>query len=199
MSERCCIPILYTSNQTILEDGKIKNYKHEESPDLSLEKRISGNDLSGCTFVLNKELAEKIVSRKMPSSDVINFRLHDTWIYLVAKVTGKVIYDQESRILYRIHKNNVVGIRKTDVKERICRVLKIGKDKNRSNLRMKTATELLLNYPEMDDDSKNVLSKYAYYQKSWKQKKELLHDKRIIKASGENEWIFRIKVLINFV
>lgn len=36
-------------------------------------------------------------------------RIHDVWVGMVASVCGKIVYDENSYILYRQHENNVVG------------------------------------------------------------------------------------------
>ena len=118
---------------------------------------------------------------------------------MVAILTGTFIYDPNSYILYRIHENNKVGIRKTSIKERLNRLLLRGNNgEHRANLRSNTASVLLEYYPDIDEEYRAVLEKYAYYRKSMKYRLALLRDKEIIKATGENPLVFRLKILVNF-
>ena len=60
----------------------------------------------GCTFVMNYA-AKSLVSH-------IDFKncflgLHDSLIHKIVAMCGTVVYDSESRILYRQHNNNLIG------------------------------------------------------------------------------------------
>lgn len=193
-------PALYGSNRIIYKNGNQEGLLFQLLLDNSLQRHISRNEISGCTMVMNRALVQEIVTHPCPPETVIDFRLHDGWIALVAILRGELIYDPNSYILYRIHKNNTVGIRKTSIKERLNRLLLRGKNgEHRANLRSNTASVLLDYYPDIDEEHRAVLEKYAYYRKYMKYRLALLKDKEIIKATGENPFIFRMKVLVNFV
>ena len=66
------------------------------------------NMCTGCTCVVNYKLLELIQGR-LPNFTV----MHDFWIYLVGTCFGKVIYDEQSYILYRQHGNNELGAAST--------------------------------------------------------------------------------------
>lgn len=101
-------PILYAGNK-ILVDEKL-NRIHSKVTYLSEYVPSFGNALvqnicTGCTCVINQALLSLICAH-IPKEKVI---MHDWWIYLVASAFGTVIYDKDSYILYRQHKNNVHG------------------------------------------------------------------------------------------
>lgn len=194
------MPALYGSNQTLYQNGKEEKLRFYCPQDTSLEHHISRNEISGCTMVMNKTLVTKIISHPYPPVNIIDFRIHDAWVALVAILTGTFIYDPNSYILYRIHENNTVGIKKISTKERFNRLLLKGNNgKCRANLRSNTAKILLKYYPDVDKKHRAVLEKYAYYRKNMKCKLVLMRDKKIIQATGENSMIFRLKILMNFV
>ena len=59
---------------------------------------------------------------------------------------------------------------------------------------------LLLNYyPNVKPDIKSLLEKYAFYKRSFKDKKALWDDKELIKSSGENAFVFKVKIFLNFI
>lgn len=194
------MPALYGSNQTLYQDGKEGELRFHCPQDTSLEHHINRNEVSGCTMVMNKKLVMAIASRPYPPANIIDFRIHDAWVALVAILTGIFIYDPDSYILYRIHENNTVGIKKTSARERLNRLMLRGNNGElRANLRSNTAKVLLEYYPDMDEGYRAVLEKYAYYRKSLKCRLALLGDRKIIKATGERPLVFRLKILMNFV
>ena len=70
----------------------------------SFENALFENIVAGCTAVLNPA-ALRFVAAELP--DTAN--MHDWWIYKVLAGRGRVVFDAESRILYRQHGGNVVG------------------------------------------------------------------------------------------
>ena len=133
-------PTLYTSNQTLVDEKLIPyGMRFSGEPRHDLLQEVSANKISGCTMVLNKKLRDILIdSNYLPNDYFLNTRLHDTWIMLVANIMGSVIYDNESRLLYRQHDCNVVGAKEKNVmgkiKDKYVR-LRSGKYKgNRSKL-----------------------------------------------------------------
>ena len=59
----------------------------------------------GCTEVFTKEMKEFVKKQYRPKKIV----MHDLWIGLLASTYGTIVYDSDSRIMYRQHQNNVVG------------------------------------------------------------------------------------------
>lgn len=194
-------PILYCSNQILYQNGEQKGLRFSEDPDLSLLGHMNSNKLSGCTFVMNNALVEVICNTEHASADIIARRIHDAWIMLAAIVCGSVIYDSESRILYRIHENNTVGIRKESLIKRIKVKFKNVFDKNFSNLRMKTAAQLIKSFGQsLNENNADILATYAYYQHSWSDKRKLLKNTEIIDSIDDGQRILTyVKVLINII
>ena len=189
-------PTLYCSNQIIYQDGKENGYRFLELPDLRLMKRLHTNDISGCTCVCNKKLVKALVGGGIPSREVLDYRLHDTWIILFALVSGKILYDNNSYIKYRIHNNNYVGLKKVTFGQKIKRFFfnKI----SGKNLRSKTAKELLIRSKFKRLEDKEIVMKFANYQNSLFDKKRLLKLADLISSvSGENRIILYLKILFN--
>ncbi len=191
------IPQLYCSNQIIYENEREKGLRFKELPDLSLIGHLTRSDISGCTMVLNRRLAEEIIKKKCPERDILNLRLHDTFIFLTAALIGEIKYDNNSYIRYRIHADNTVGIKKKTVFGRIGRALKRGMPYK--NLRMKTAKFLLDNYSICDQEQREIVEKFATYRSGLSKRIKLIKDGRVCKASGEKRWLFILKVLINYL
>ena len=105
--EKYCneLPVMYCSRVTLV-DEKLKTIGFSQIPkrELAFSNALVQNIATGCTMVINNA-AQQLVAKNLPSSAMI----HDWWIYQVVSAFGKVIYDAESRILYRQHSANVIG------------------------------------------------------------------------------------------
>ncbi len=188
-------PCLYCSNQILYINNEQKGFRFTKNIPLDLESHILKNEFSGCTMIMNTQLIDVLTEVKFPNSEVLNYRLHDTWVYLIACIYGSVIYDKESEILYRIHDNNCVGIRKKTFWDRIKR--RYFNKITAKNLRSKTAKELLKRCEFKRKEDKELVEKFANYQNSLFDKKRLVQEAdSICKRSGESHIALIIKVLL---
>lgn len=192
-------PVLYTSNQYLYTNGINTGKRFKEYPSISLPVLIAANNIYGCTFVFNKDLAEMMIKTQKPVERLLKYRYHDTWVLLSTIVCGHVLYDNNSYILYRIHHNNLVGVKNDSLKKRLGKLKHFLQKGDDSNLRMLTAQQLLVTFPDMDINQKKFLELYANYQNSWKEKWRLLNNKEVLDSVGESPFIFKIKVLMNYV
>lgn len=103
------IPVLYCSKTQLVDEQlnplqeEIKRKIHPGFGNALLE-----NIVTGCTTVINRDLNE-LICQYMPKYCI----MHDWWIYLIATLYGKVIYDETPHILYRQHGKNVMGIERS--------------------------------------------------------------------------------------
>lgn len=95
-------PFMYYSRLQFVDES-LNILGHSILPSTSgFHNALVQNQATGCTVVLN-QLARNLVCRNPPSWAL----MHDWWCYLVVSAFGVVIYDAESRILYRKHDSNV--------------------------------------------------------------------------------------------
>jgi glycosyltransferase involved in cell wall biosynthesis len=96
---------LYCSRLAVV-DGDLKPLGYTPVPckALSFRNALVEGQVPGCTAMIN-QAARMILLRELPRYAYS----HDWWMYLVVSAFGTVIYDQEPRILYRIHAGNVFG------------------------------------------------------------------------------------------
>lgn len=191
--------ILYCSNQWLYENKQKTRLRFDKIPDTSLVGHISKNDFSGCTMVFAYDLAKLTVSIPCPGNDILTYRMHDAWMALIASAFGKIYYDGESRILYRIHQDNTVGIKKTGIKDRIDAVLGKGSKPKYRHIRSKSAALLLKIKAPISPRNQALLKDVAYYRRNVKYKIHLLKRQDIYLKSGESKGIFALKVLLNII
>ena len=96
--------MLYFSNMEYIDSNGRKLGKRflKEDFKLSLKRVFMCNPANGCTMVWNSEL-QKIL--KIIPYDT--FSMHDEFISTIALTMGKVIYDSEVSMYYRVHNFNV--------------------------------------------------------------------------------------------
>lgn len=191
-------PTLYCSNQILIDSKSNKIGKRYSSPPNTTYMQIlNKNMVSGCTMVWNKSLHLLLNNpERRPSSNLLQKRIHDVWVAMVASVVGKIIYDNNAFILYRQHENNVVGIKKE-------KLLKTWKKKlfnsNLRNGRSDICREILQNYGDLitDTEISNKITKYAYYRTNHDYKKDILKDKTICNYTNELFMSLKMKILFN--
>ena len=87
-------PTLYCSNQILIDSKSNKIGKRYSSPPNTTYMQIlNKNMVSGCTMVWNKSLHLLLNNpERRPSSNLLQKRIHDVWVAMVASVVGKIIY-----------------------------------------------------------------------------------------------------------
>lgn len=70
----------------------------------SFNNAVVENIATGCTVVFNGALLQ-LVNSAPPRRAL----MHDWWLYMVVTAFGRVVFDPESRILYRQHGRNLIG------------------------------------------------------------------------------------------
>lgn len=99
------VPTMYCSAVSVV-DRNLQKIRADLMPvDVGLGGLLVENFAVGCTVVINRS-ARDLVLRNSEA----NFCMHDWWVALLIKTYGKVVCDSESRILYRQHGGNSVGV-----------------------------------------------------------------------------------------
>lgn len=96
-------PALYYSFMTQVDENlNVMNEQQNFKPPLNKKMVLFQNFVQGSTIVFNKSLLNIVQSYKIPKEVA-----HDIWLPIVATYFGKVVGDEESRILYRKHSDAV--------------------------------------------------------------------------------------------
>ena len=149
-------------------------------------------------MVWNNQLQKLLVSKdRRPSKELLEVRIHDVWVAMVASIAGSIVYDSNSYILYRQHENNVVGVKKRNLI--LNWVQKLG-DSSKRKGRSRLATEILNNYRQfINDDIAAELELLSTYQNSFRKKILLLQNKQIFSLTTEPKWSVFVKILFNLI
>lgn len=191
-------PRLYVSNQILVDkDLNMLKMRFEVPPGVSFKQILCQNQVSGCTMIWNRKMQELLVNaNRRPSKELLKNRIHDVWVAMVASVAGKIIYDENSYILYRQHENNVVGVKKNSI---IKQWMKKLKDDSQRNGRSKLCKEINDKFGDIiyDMECKQNIDIYGYYQNDWRKKIKLLQDRDITNYTGESIFGLKMKILLN--
>jgi glycosyltransferase involved in cell wall biosynthesis len=99
-------PVLYCARQFLVDEqlGSPKlSVQHLNLP--GFPASLTQNIVIGNTVVMNQAAAGLVAAMGTPDGTV-----HDWWSYIVVSACGgAVVYDPRPSILYRLHKNNLIG------------------------------------------------------------------------------------------
>jgi glycosyltransferase involved in cell wall biosynthesis len=97
------LPALYCSNVQFMSSGKL-NGKISDLPIPGLPLNFFQNSAMGCTIVFNKKAHDLI--RTASGQGMV---MHDWYLFLVIAMTGKVFFDPQPTMFYRLHSMQTVG------------------------------------------------------------------------------------------
>lgn len=153
------IPVLYTGNVVEVDSNLsiIKEKGFSVDRVLNLRESLEKSVLPGCTFVFNALLLKQL--KKYRDNKMI---AHDWLIYIIANLTGVVLYDPKPQMYYRIHENNTIGIDSEleDFKKKIYRFFK----PSFPNARSTVAKEIYDIFKiEVNESDKEDLYNFCHY------------------------------------
>ena len=115
-------PAIYCTNAALVDDqlNSLGRNTHREMPTYNLISVLClACCAQGCTSVFNNALAKVIQDHNVPEV----FIMHDSLVTcLCALIDGKIIYDHEPSMQYRMHGSNVFGM--VTAKQSLVRVIK---------------------------------------------------------------------------
>ncbi|QFP77992.1 glycosyltransferase family 2 protein [Deinococcus sp. AJ005] len=120
-------PLMVHSDLTLIDDcgkyiassmWKYQNLDPEWGTQFNL--LLTQNVVAGCSMVVNRALLN--LALPIPATAI----MHDWWLALIACAFGKVIWEAESKILYRQHATNVMGTEKYDKRFLLLKLISFG-------------------------------------------------------------------------
>lgn len=187
------LPLLYFSKTTkvdqdlsSMEDNDYKGYSY------SFSEVLVKNNATGCTMIFNSKLKEII--NEVDYNELNNKPLHDHWIYMLClAVGGKIVYDNESYIMYRQHKNNVVGGSRT-IRQKIKDHSLLSKE----SLKQAWAIEILNKYGDfLDEKNIEILNVIASYKENYLAKIKLIKNILRLRFNIAEKILLIMSIIIN--
>jgi glycosyltransferase involved in cell wall biosynthesis len=100
------VPALYCAQQYLVDEnlrGTKLSVAHVNAP--GFPASLTQNIANGNTLVMNRQAAALVAALPAPAGTI-----HDWWSYIVVTACGgRVIFDANPQVLYRLHKNNLIG------------------------------------------------------------------------------------------
>lgn len=164
---------LYCSNVEYYKNGQTYGGIHKAIPYFDKYTCLVRNIAPGCSMVFSPALKDLIASA--PPRKII---AHDFWIFQLAVLMGKVVYDFEPSMLYRQHENNQIGQKTSRVEIWKRRVKNLTSIYHRHD-REEQAMEILHCYPTcMPKESDAIVRTFAHYRISLRNKLALMFDNK---------------------
>lgn len=181
------IPLLYTSKVVSINNSLeiINDNTFPENRVLSVYESFQRSIVPGCVFVFNNSAINllKKYNGYMES--------HDWATYCIINVFGKVVYDNNSYINYRIHSNNTIGqdSKFVKIKKKIKRFFK-----KSTNARSKFAYDFYNTYKNLlPINLNNDIKELAYYRNN------IIYKFKLIFSNKFKGLIFKFYIILNKV
>lgn len=185
------IPIVYCSAKQLVDEelNPISIAMMYKNVRTEFGNALVENMCTGCTCVVNKKLLQ-LIQRKIPEFAI----MHDFWIYLVGTCFGKVIYDEQSYILYRQHGNNELGAASSLLENYKRRVKNFRKHRGQLT---RQARELLKIFgQQMPKEKRELTERLVQAKKNKTVRKKLLQEKSVFRQRKSDDWIFRCLIVM---
>lgn len=98
-------PLMYCSSLTVTDSNLVPVRTAVPPRFVGLGNLLVENFITGCTVVINRSARAVILL-----NNTSNYCMHDWWIALLIAVSGELVCDEKSEILYRQHGGNSVGV-----------------------------------------------------------------------------------------
>ena len=158
--EDSTIPLLYFARLDIV-DEQLNLLKQSPVPPngIGFENALIQNIATGCTIVLNKTMLE-LFKAHIPNKEKVT--MHDSWFYLLGTGLGKVVYDEESHLLYRQHSSNTLGMADNKVKSAIVRYKNFKKEGQRKPYTQQAEEFYRLFKEELNPKKRKLIEDFLY-------------------------------------
>ncbi|MBR3772686.1 MAG: glycosyltransferase family 2 protein [Clostridium sp.] len=174
---------VFTDARVVDEELKLLKESFHKSNQLDTTKldlthMLMENKMMGCTMMLNRALVERL--HRFPKK----VRMHDWWIGLIAASLGKIVYLDEQTMLYRQHRNNVVGSKGFSLQMILDKVASWKKQKQALLDTQKQAEKLYrLFEEELGEEEKQMVYKFAtLHKRNWIERRRVLYQEGFWKS-----------------
>ncbi len=170
-------PLLVFTDKTVTDSNlRIINLSHNKSEHLntkniSLNRLLMGNVVSGCTIMINKAL-------KKIYYNIDNAIMYDYLLALIAVTFGHISYIDKPTMYYRQHEQNYLGAKSYSIKSNIQKLNKKQYMQNQVLKNILQAESFYTHFENMlDDKNKRIITEFI----SLKNKKNISFISTVIK------------------
>ena len=185
-------PALYCSRLAVV-DAELKPLGYSDVPQkgLSFRNALVENHVTGCTTLFNR--AALALLTHIPSACVS----HDWWIYLVISAFGTVVYDRESKILYRRHASNVFGMPTETMDSWRIKIRAFLKDGN-CKLLVRQAEEFLrIHGPSLNNEHREVIERFLESRKQFWTRLRYALSCDVYRQSRLDQYILKARIALD--
>ena len=186
-------PNLYFSRLTAV-NGSLEFIREGRNFHCTFIQCVFKNYAPGCTMVINSKAREFLLKYNF-----LEIRMHDWWILQVLNGVGNVVFDNESRLLYRIHDSNTVGINKNTITKWCKRFSRFSYHKYHYIIQQ---AKLLLHHygNELHPDNRIILAEFiAAYEGSLVYKLKFCLKPYRIGSNKTEEMLFRLMIIFRLL
>ena len=187
------VPLMYCSRLKIVDENlRFLGYSSIPKKGAKFQNSLVENIATGCTVVINKRTREQL-SKTFPQ----NIIMHDWWIYQVVSGIGRVIYDNQSQILYRQHSNNVVGANTNFISKWKTRFIRFLKNKNKNKIRDQAEELLRIFGDDLSIDKYQLLESFINRPLRFIQRLSYAFHTKFFRQKKIDDLIFRMLIAMN--
>ncbi|WP_257985253.1 glycosyltransferase family 2 protein [Bacillus sp. T33-2] len=189
------VPLLYLSRLDIV-DEQLSFLKHSQIPPqgISLKNAIIQNIATGCTIVFNKAMLTLFKSH-IPQVEKVS--MHDAWFYLLGTAFGKVIYDEQSHILYRQHSSNTLGMADNKLKSAVVRYKAFKKQGHLKPFTLQTEEFYRLFKPQLNGQQRKLIEDFLNNRNSFFRRLMYAGSTPLYRQNKRDTLIFKLLYSIN--
>lgn len=189
------MPLVYCSAYTLVDENlkPFSNSKSNKGIIPSPANAIIENIVTGCTAMINHKCRDLIIE-SLPQHCI----MHDWWLYLVGTHFGKVIYDKESKILYRQHSNNVVGAERSFFKKWIIRLKRFNNQKS-ERLLLRQSIEFQKIFNEKIIENYEEINRFNCRERNIYHRLRYIVTTNLFRQNKIDNLIFKILILLNHI
>jgi glycosyltransferase involved in cell wall biosynthesis len=174
--------LVFCNRNYINADNEIISTRsHKIRP--SFQNALIENVAPGNTMLMNKSLVDLICA--LPD-DIVGH--YDAWIYLVASGLGKCVYVPEALVNYRLHGDNLVGLRKRNLESVLDSIQK-------QAVLVESFAENV--FGQLSEEKSQTLQEYISFLNLTKLRERFFHIRklRVYRTTKVDNFLFRILLL----
>jgi glycosyltransferase involved in cell wall biosynthesis len=189
------VPLLYFSRLDIV-DEQLQLLKQSPIPPsgLGFENALIQNVATGCTIFFNKKMLD-LFKTHVPNKEKVT--MHDSWFYLLGAALGKIIYDEESHILYRQHSSNTLGMADNKLKSAMVRYKNFKKEGQRKPYTQQAEEFYRLFKDRLDPEQRRMVEDYLYKRNSFLGRTIYVLNTPLYRQNRRDTIIFKLLYALN--